>query len=47
LKIYDVLHNNQFYSGKEIEIRSYPEAQVRYFVDDNEVEIKKAIENVA
>lgn len=46
-KIYDVLHNNQFYSGKEIEIRSYPDGKVRYFVDDKEVEIKKGIENVA
>lgn len=46
-KIYDVIHNNQFYSGKEIEIRSYPKGQVRYFIDDKEIEIKKAIENVA
>ena len=46
-KTYDIIHNNQFYSGKEIEIRSYPDGQVRYFVDDKEVETKKAIENVA
>ena len=46
-KTYDVIHNNVFYSGKEIEIRSYPDGQVRYFVDDKEVEIKKAIEHVA
>jgi len=46
-KIYDIVHKNQFYSGKEIEIRSYPQGQVRHFIDDKEIEIKKAIENVA
>lgn len=46
-KTYDIIHNNQFYSGKEIEIRSYPEGQVRYYVDDKEVTIKNAIVNVA
>lgn len=46
-KIYDIHHKEQFYSGKEIEIRSYPNGQVRYFIDDKEVEIKQAIENVA
>jgi transposase len=46
-KTYDVLIKGQFYSGKETEIRSYPNGQVRYFVDDKEVEIKMVIENVA
>lgn len=46
-KIYDIVHKNQFYSGKEIEIRIYPQGQVRHFIDDKEIEIKKAIENVA
>ena len=46
-KIYDIIHNGQFYSGKEIEIRSYPNDQVRYFIDDKEVEIKNAIKSVA
>jgi transposase len=46
-KIYDINFENENYSGKEIEIRSYPNGKVRYFIDDKEVETKKAIENVA
>lgn len=46
-KIHDVINNGINYSGKQIEIRSYSKNQVRYFIDDTEVEIKKAISDVA
>lgn len=47
-KTFDVVFDeNQNYSGKEIEIRNYPDDKVRYYVDDMEVEIKTAIEKVA
>jgi transposase-like protein len=41
-KRYDILLEGSNYSGKEIEIRSYPNSKVRYFIDDKEVTIKKA-----
>lgn len=41
-KIYDIQHNGEYFSGKEIEIRSYPDGKVLYFIDDNEVVTKKA-----
>ena len=41
-KIHDVLHEGSSYSGREIEIRSYPDSKVRYFIDDKEVMTKKA-----
>lgn len=40
-KIFDIQHGQENYSGKEIEIRSYPNHQVRYFIDDKEVRLKE------
>jgi hypothetical protein len=34
----------QNYSGKEVEIRSYPNGKVRYFVDDKEVYMRDALQ---
>ncbi len=46
-KIYDITNIKENCSGKEIEIRSYPEGQVRYFVDDKEVSLKELKSKVA
>ena len=45
--IIDVLVSGDNYSGKEIQIRSYPDGQVRYFIDDREVEIKQIASEVS
>ncbi len=44
-QIYDLLRmGEQNYSGKEVEIRSYPNGKVRYFVDDKEVYMRDALQ---
>lgn len=40
-KIYDIQKNELNYSGKEVEIRSYPDGKVLYFVDDIEISLKE------
>jgi hypothetical protein len=41
-KIYDLENGEINLSGKEVQIRTYPNSKVRYFVDDKEVKIKDA-----
>ncbi len=37
----DLKKTSENYVGKTLEIRSYPDGQVRYFIDDKEVELKQ------
>jgi len=46
-RIYDIENGGENYAGNEIEIRSYPEGQVRYFIDDKEVQLRKSEEKIA
>jgi hypothetical protein len=37
----------QNYSGKEIELRFYPDGKVRYFIDDKEIDLKQEFKAVS
>jgi transposase len=45
--VYDILRNKKNYAGKEVEIRSYPDGKVLYFVDDIEISLKEVEEKQA
>jgi transposase len=40
-KLYDVHNGKQNYSGATIEIRTYPNSQVKYFIDEKEVQLRQ------
>ena len=46
-KLYDIQSNKTNYSGKEVEIRSYTDGKVLYFVDDIEISLAEVKEKQA
>lgn len=45
--LYDLCSEGINHSGKEVEIRSFPNGKVSYYIDDKEVSVKKAVTNAA